>query len=202
MERTMPMTLPRLPYARNALRPHISTKTMNFHYGKHHKAYVTNLNNMIKGTDLEHKNLVRIIRAVANDPDRSGIFNNAAQVWNHTFYWKSMKPGGGGEPGGQIGTMIDRDFGSYKNFAQAFMTAGGTQFGSGWTWLVLNGDKLEVRKTLNAATPLTEEGLTPLLTMDVWEHAYYLDYQNARPTYMATFLEHLVNWSFAEENLG
>ena len=196
----MSITLPDLPFAQNALEPHISANTLSFHHGKHHAAYVANLNNLIKDTDLEGKSLEDIIKAVAGDPAKAGIFNNAAQVWNHTFYWNSMSPNGGGKPGGKIGAAIERDFGSYEEFVKAFTTAGGTQFGSGWAWLVSNNGTLEVRKTPNAETPLTD-GVTPLLTMDVWEHAYYLDFQNARPGYMNAFLAHLVNWDFAEANM-
>ncbi len=196
----MAITLPDLPFAPDALEPHISAHTLSFHHGKHHAAYVTNLGKLIAGTDLEDKTLEDIILSVAGDASKAGIFNNAAQVWNHTFYWHSMTPGGGGKPSGKIGAAIDRDFGSYENFAKEFTTAGGTQFGSGWAWLVSNNGKLEVRKTPNAETPLID-GVIPLITMDVWEHAYYLDFQNSRPGYMNAFLEHLVNWDFAEANL-
>ena len=197
----MAIELPALPYGRGDLAPHISEETLNFHYGKHHNAYVVNLNKLIDGSAHADESLEKIVHASAGDASKAGIFNNAAQVWNHTFYWHSMKPNGGGKPTGKIAELIDRDFGSYDTFANAFKTAGATQFGSGWAWLVINNGKLEVRKTPNAETPLTEAGVTPLLTMDVWEHAYYLDYQNARPSYMDTFLDHLVNWDFANENL-
>jgi len=197
----MAIELPDLPFAQDALEPHISANTLSFHHGKHHNAYVTNLNKMIAGTDLEGKSLEEIILTVNGDASKMGVFNNAAQVWNHTFYWNSMSPNGGGKPSGKIGDAIDRDFGSYDEFAKAFTGAGGTQFGSGWAWLVSNNGKLEVRKTPNAETPLTEKGITPLMTMDVWEHAYYLDFQNSRPGYMNAFLEHLVNWDFAEANM-
>lgn len=197
----MAIKLPDLPFAQDALEPHISANTLSFHHGKHHNAYVTNLNKMIAGTDLEGKSLEEIILTVNGDASKSGVFNNAAQVWNHTFYWNSMSPNGGGKPSGKIGDAIDRDFGSYNEFAKAFTGAGGSQFGSGWAWLVSNNGKLEVRKTPNAETPLTEKGITPLMTMDVWEHAYYLDFQNSRPGYMNAFLEHLVNWDFAEANM-
>lgn len=193
--------LPELPYAKNALAPHISEETINFHYGKHHQAYVTNLNKLIAGTDLEGKSLEDIIKATANDASKTGIFNNAAQVWNHTFYWNSMKPNGGGKPNAALLAKIEADFGSFEAFAEAFKTAGATQFGSGWAWLVLEDGKLKVTKTANAHTPLTTNA-KPLLTMDVWEHAYYLDFQNARPTYMETFLNNLVNWDFVAANLG
>jgi Fe-Mn family superoxide dismutase len=197
---TMTIELPSLPYAKNALEPHISENTLNFHYGKHHQAYVTNLNKLIEGTDLAGKSLEEIIKISAADASKAGIFNNAAQVWNHTFYWNSMKPNGGGKPSGEVLAKIEADFGSFENFVTEFKTAGATQFGSGWAWLVLENGKLKVTKTANAETPLTTLA-KPLMTMDVWEHAYYLDFQNARPTYMETFLDKLVNWDFVVENL-
>jgi Fe-Mn family superoxide dismutase len=197
----MTIQLPELPYARNALAPYISENTLNYHYGKHHQAYVTNLNNLIKGTDLESKNLEEIIKISSQDKSKIAIFNNAAQVWNHTFYWHSMKPNGGGEPNGQILEKIIADFGSFQNFVTDFKNAGATQFGSGWAWLVLEDNKLKITKTANAETPLTSNA-KPLMTMDVWEHAYYLDYQNARPNYIDIFLNHLVNWDFVALNLG
>ncbi|MFT6258645.1 MAG: Fe-Mn family superoxide dismutase [Rickettsiales bacterium] len=196
----MTFELPKLPYAKNALEPHISENTLNFHYGKHHQAYVTNLNKLVDGTDLAGKSLEEVIKISAADSTKDGIFNNAAQVWNHTFYWNSMKPNGGGKPTGDLLAKIEADFGSFENFASEFKTAGATQFGSGWAWLVLEDGKLKVTKTANALTPLTTNA-TPLLTMDVWEHAYYLDFQNARPTYMESFLSNLINWEFAAENL-
>ena len=198
----MAFDLPALPYGRSDLAPHISEETLNFHYGKHHNAYVANLNKLIEGTAHANAALEDIIRASASDPSKAGLFNNAAQVWNHTFYWHSMKSGGGGAPTGKIAELIARDFGSYDKFAEAFKAAGGGQFGSGWAWLVLKNGKLEVTKTPNAETPLTQDDVTPLLTMDVWEHAYYLDYQNARPKYMDVFLDSLVNWDFANQNLA
>jgi Fe-Mn family superoxide dismutase len=198
----MAFTLPDLPYAKDALAPHISSETLEFHHGKHHAAYVKNLNGLVEGTELAPKSLEDVIRETAGKPEQQGIFNNAAQIWNHTFYWQSMRPNGGGQPTGQLAEMIDRDFGSVDAFKDAFAKAGATQFGSGWAWLVMKDGKLEVRKTLNAETPLTEAGITPLLTMDVWEHAYYLDFQNRRPDYISAFLEHLVNWEFAAENLA
>ncbi len=193
----MPFTLPPLPYAQDALEPHISANTLSFHYGKHHQAYVTNLNKLIEGTKLENETLENIILASAKDPAQAGIFNNAAQVWNHTFYWDSMKPNGGGKPTGALLAKIEKDFGGYDKFVEAFKQAGATQFGSGWAWLVLDGDTLKVTKTPNADLPMAH-GQKALLTMDVWEHAYYLDYQNRRPDYIATFLDKLVNWDFAE----
>lgn len=198
----MSFELPALPYAQDALEPHISADTLGFHHGKHHNAYVTNLNNLVAGSDFEGKSLEEIMQETAGDAGKAGIFNNAAQIWNHTFYWHSMAPNGGGKPTGDLAAKIDADFGSFDAFIEAFKTAGATQFGSGWAWLVLDTDgKLKVVKTLNAECPLTD-GQKPLLTMDVWEHAYYLDYQNRRPDYIATFLNSLVNWDFAAENLA
>ncbi len=196
----MAIELPKLPYERNALEPHMSENTLNFHYGKHHQAYVTNLNKLIAGTELEGLELEDIIKKVAGDDSKAGIYNNAAQVWNHTFFWNSMKPNGGGKPSGDVLAKIEADFGSFDKFVEEFKTAGATQFGSGWAWLVLDNGKLKVTKTANAITPLGT-GVTPLLTMDVWEHAYYLDYQNARPGYIEVFLDKLVNWDFVAQNL-
>jgi Fe-Mn family superoxide dismutase len=196
----MAFELPALPYAADALAPHISAETLGFHHGKHHQTYVTNLNKMAGEAGLDGKSLEEVILAVAGDASKMGIFNNAAQVWNHTFYWNSMKPGGGGEPTGDIAAKIKEDFGSYEKFAEEFKTAGATQFGSGWAWLVLDGGQLKVTKTPNAELPMTQKQ-TALLTMDVWEHAYYLDYQNRRPDYMGAFLGNLVNWDFANANL-
>lgn len=196
----MTFTLPDLPYAKNALEPHISANTLDFHHGKHHNAYVVNLNKLIEGTDLAKASLEDIVLKTAGDASKAGIFNNAAQVWNHTFYWHSMKPAGGGKPSGALADAIAKDFGSFDAFVEAFKNAGATQFGSGWAWLVLGKDgKLAVKKTPNAEVPLTQ-GDVPLLTMDVWEHAYYLDYQNKRPDYMTTFMDKLLNWDFAAEN--
>lgn len=197
----MSFTLPALPYARDALAPHISAETLDIHHGKHHAAYVAKLNTLLEGHELAGQSLEDIVKATAGQPAKAGMFNNAAQIWNHTFYWHSMAPNGGGAPGGELATMIDRDFGSLDALKTTFADAGATQFGSGWAWLVLKDGKLEVRKTANAETPLTEAGVTPLLTMDVWEHAYYVDFRNRRPDYIATFLDHLVNWDFAAANL-
>ncbi|WP_373085772.1 superoxide dismutase [Sneathiella sp.] len=194
----MAFQLPELPYEKDALAPHISAKTLEFHHGKHHNAYVTNLNNLL-GDD--SRSLEQIMKDTVSDSGKAGVFNNAAQVWNHTFYWHSMSPKGGGKPSGAVADKINADFGSYDKFVEEFKAAGATQFGSGWAWLVLDGGKLKVTKTPNAHCPLTD-GATPILTMDVWEHAYYLDYQNRRPDYISTFLEHLVNWDFANENLS
>jgi len=197
----MAHTLPELPYASNALEPHISAETLGFHHGKHHAAYVSKMNAAIEGTDKADLSLEELVHKAATDGDQ-GLFNNAAQTWNHTFYWNSMSPNGGGAPTDDLADRIDRDFGSLEGFAKAFADAGATQFGAGWAWLVVKDGKLEVRKTLNAETPLTEEGAAPLLTMDIWEHAYYLDYQNRRPDYIETFLSKLVNWEFAATNLA
>ena len=197
----MAHTLPQLPYAIDALEPHISRSTLEFHHGKHHNAYVTNLNKAIEGTDLDGKSLEEVIASVAVDAGKAGVFNNAAQVWNHSFYWQCMKPGGGGQPTGALLDKINADFGSYDAFVDQFKTAGATQFGSGWAWLVLDNGTLKVTKTANADLPLAH-GQTALLTMDVWEHAYYLDYQNRRPDYMTTYLDKLVNWDFVAANLA
>jgi Fe-Mn family superoxide dismutase len=196
----MTFTLPDLPYAKNALEPHMSAKTFDFHHEKHHLAYVNNLNNLIKDTDLVSKTLEEIIMISAKDSTKVGIFNNAAQVWNHTFFWHSMKPNGGGKPQGALADKINNDFGSYEAFVEQFKTAATTQFGSGWAWLVLDkNNTLKIMKTANAETPLTD-GYKPLITLDVWEHAYYLDYQNRRPDFITTYLESLVNWQFALDN--
>lgn len=196
----MAFELPPLPYDLNALEPHISANTLSFHYGKHHQAYVTNLNGLIEGTDLATKSLEDIIRTTVDDKDKVGVFNNAAQVWNHTFYWHSMSPQGGGKPKGALAERINKDFGSYEEFTKLFKQAGVSQFGSGWAWLVLNKDgKLEIMKTANADLPMVH-GKKALITCDVWEHAYYLDYQNRRPDYVEIFLNHLINWNFAEKN--
>ena len=195
----MSFTLPDLPYAKDALAPHMSAQTFDFHHGKHHQTYVTNLNNLIEGTDYAGKDLVEISK-IAFEKKEMGVFNNAAQVWNHTFFWNSMTPNYAA-PSGDLAAAIDKSFGSLADLKTKFTGAGAMRFGSGWAWLVKNGDKLEVRKTLNAENPITD-GVTPLLTMDVWEHAYYLDYQNRRPDYIGDFLDKLVNWDFANQNLA
>lgn len=197
----MAFELPALPYAKDALQPHISANTFDFHHGKHHNTYVVNLNNMTADTDMASMSLEEIMKATSGDASKAGIFNNAAQVWNHTFFWNSMTPGGGGAPTGAIAAAIDEAFGDYASFAEAFKTAGMTQFGSGWAWLVARGGKLEIVKTPNAECPLTD-GATPILTCDVWEHAYYLDYQNRRPDFLQAFLDNLVNWDFANANFA
>jgi superoxide dismutase, Fe-Mn family len=193
-------TLPPLPFAEGALAPVISANTLGFHYGKHHKAYVDNLNNLVKGTELESATLEAIIKATAGKPDKAGIFNNAAQVWNHTFYWNCLKPNGGGKPTGKIAQMIDSDLGGYDKFRTDFAQTCVTQFGSGWGWLVAEGGKLKLSKTPNAENPMSK-GQTALLTIDVWEHAYYLDYQNRRPDHVNAVIDKLLNWEFAAQNL-
>lgn len=197
----MTFTLPPLPYEKNALEPHISSRTLDFHHGKHHQTYVDNLNKLIANTELENKPLEEIIRLSAQDTAKAGIFNNAAQVWNHTFYWHSLKKEGGGLPQGVLLKRIAQDFGDYDKFKEAFKQAGATQFGSGWVWLVEEKGTLKIVKTGNADLPMIH-GQKALLTCDVWEHAYYLDYQNRRPDYLEVFLNHLVNWDFAAKNLG
>ena len=191
----MAFTLPELPYDKNALAPHISAETLEYHHGKHHAAYVNNLNKLIEGKPEATKSLEEIIKT-----SEGGIFNNAAQIWNHTFYWSSMKPNGGGLPTGDLADAIKRDFGSFEKFAEEFTAAATTQFGSGWAWLVVADGKLSVTKTPNADLPM-KHGQTALLTIDVWEHAYYIDYRNLRPKYIETFLKSLANWDFAAENL-
>jgi len=196
----MTFTLPDLPYSQEALEPHISAKTLSIHHGKHHAAYVNNLNKFLEGNKLEGLSLEEIIVKTAGDDKNIGIFNNAAQVWNHTFYWQSMKPKGGGNPKGALADKIKEDFGSLEKFKEEFKNAATTQFGSGWAWLVLEQGKLKVTKTSNAQTPVAIKGQIPLLTIDVWEHAYYIDYQNKRPDYITVFLDNLANWEFAQEN--
>ena len=186
----MEHTLPDLPYEKNALEPHISAETLDYHHDKHHATYVTNLNNLIKGTEFEDKSLEEI---VASAP-AGGIFNNAAQVWNHTFYFNCMGPNAGGEPTGALADAINAKFGSFADFKQAFTTSAATNFGSGWTWLVMKDGELEIVNTSNAGCPLTD-GVKPLLTVDVWEHAYYIDKRNARPAYLESWWN-LVNWDF------
>jgi len=188
--------LPELPYAMDALEPHISKETLEFHYGKHHATYVTNLNNLIKGTEFEDMPLEEIVKKSSG-----GIFNNAAQVWNHTFYWNGFKPNGGGEPSGALADAINAAFGSFADFKEKFTQSAATNFGCGWTWLVKNADGgLEIVNTTGAGNPMTE-GKTPLLTVDVWEHAYYIDYRNARPKYLEAYWN-LVNWDFVAGNFG
>jgi superoxide dismutase, Fe-Mn family len=196
-----PHILPLLPYAENALEPVITANTLSFHYGKHHKTYIDNLNKLIAGTEYADMHLEKIITSAAGKPDKIAIFNNAAQTWNHTFYWKSLKPGGGGEPPAAMKSKIEASFGSLDTCKKEFAAAAVSQFGSGWAWLVLDAGVLKVVKTANADTPLTL-GLTPLLTIDVWEHAYYLDWQNRRADYVNAVLDKLINWEFALVNAG
>ncbi len=197
----MAYELPELPYDYSALDPVISKNTLEFHHDKHHAGYVTKFNTAVAGTELDEKSLEDVITGIAGDPEKAGLFNNAAQAWNHTFYWNSMKPNGGGTPTGELAAKIDADFGSFDAFVAAFKEAGATQFGSGWAWLVSDNGTLKVTKSGNADTPLTL-GQTPLVTIDVWEHAYYLDYQNKRPAYIDVFIEKLLNWDFAAANFA
>jgi Fe-Mn family superoxide dismutase len=190
--------LPALPYAKDALAPHMSAETFDYHYSKHHQAYVTNLNNLIKGTDFESKSLEDIVKSAP----AGGVYNNAAQVWNHTFFWNCMKPNGGGAPGGALADAINKKWGSLDEFKKAFQASAVGNFGSGWTWLVKKADgSVDIVNMGPAGTPLTT-GDKPVLTVDVWEHAYYIDYRNLRPKFVETFLEHLVNWQFAEANFA
>jgi Fe-Mn family superoxide dismutase len=193
------IVLPPLPYAENALEPVITAKTLSFHYGKHHQTYVDNLNKLIAGTDYSELSLAEIVKGTAGRPERVAIFNNAAQTWNHTFYWNSMTPNGGGEPPAALKQKIEASFGSVEACKKELASVAVSQFGSGWAWLVLEGDKLKVVKTANADDPLTT-GMKPLLTIDVWEHAYYLDYQNRRADYANAVLDKLINWEFALQN--
>jgi Fe-Mn family superoxide dismutase len=192
--------LPPLPYAQEALVPYVSAKTISFHYGKHHQAYVDNLNKLVAGTPWTGQPLDKIIRETAGAADKAAVFNNAAQVWNHTFFWQSMKAGGGGKPTGHLLEQIEKSFPSFDEFKKAFVTAAVAQFGSGWVWLAQEGGALKIIKTSNADTPLAH-GQTALLTCDVWEHAYYLDYQNRRKDFVDAFLDHLANWEFAASQL-
>jgi len=194
-------TLPALPYADNALDPVISANTISFHYGKHHKTYVDNLNNLVKGTEFEGATLEAIVNATAGKADKAAIFNNAAQIWNHTFYWHSMKPHGGGKPTGKLAQMIDASFGSFDEFKKQLSATTVSQFGSGWGWLVADAGALKVVKTANAEVPFTK-GQKPLLTIDVWEHAYYLDHQNKRAAYVDALIDKLLDWDFAAANLA
>ena len=196
-----PLSLPPLPFAENALAPVISAQTLSFHYGKHHAGYVTNLGKLVAGTPLAAQSLEGIILATAGQTDKAAIFNNAAQVWNHNFYWKSLSSKGGGEPPAGLKEKIEAAFGSVDACKKELAAAATTQFGSGWAWLVQDGQKLSVVKTGNAETPFTK-GLKPLLTIDVWEHAYYLDFQNRRPDYVSALLDKLINWEFAAANLS
>lgn len=197
----MAVILPPLPFEKNALEPYISSQTLEYHYGKHHNTYVVNTNNLTKETELENISLEDIIMRSVNDSTKIALFNNAAQVWNHTFYWNSLKPNGGGLPNGAVGQKISADFGSYENFVNLFKEAALAQFGSGWAWLVIDNGKLNIIKTTNADTPIAH-GIKPILCIDVWEHAYYLDYKNARADYTDAVIKNLLNWDFANENLA
>lgn len=197
----MPYELAPLPYDYEALAPHISADTLKFHHDKHHATYVTNYNKMVEGTEYADQAIEDVIRAIAGDSSKTGVFNNAAQAWNHTFYWNCMKPNGGGTPTGALADKINQDFGSFDKFKAEFKTAGTTQFGSGWAWLVLDNGTLKITKTPNADNPLTHNQV-PLLTMDVWEHAYYLDFQNRRPDYEQTFIDSLINWDFVAAQMS
>lgn len=196
----MAFSLTSLPYGRKDLQPFVSEQTIDFHYGKHHQAYVTNLNAIVTGTPNENKSLEELIMLSANNADLAGMFNNAAQVWNHTFFWNCMKPNGGGKPTGKIADLINTAFDSYEKFTEAFKQAALTQFGSGWAWLVQDGSTIKITKTANADLPMAHSQIA-LLTCDVWEHAYYLDYQNRRADFVQTFLDNLVNWEFVNSNL-
>ena len=196
----MPIELPSLPYAVDALEPHVSKTTLEIHHGRHHRAYVEKTQSLVAGTPLAAASLEEIIAKTAGKKAKTALFNNAAQAWNHTFYWSSLSPQGGGAPSGELAELIDRDFTSHAAFVDAFKAAAIGQFGSGWAWLVLDGGRLAIAATSNADTPLARDQV-PLLTVDVWEHAYYLDYQNRRADYVATFLDKLANWDFASRNL-
>ena len=196
----MPFSLPPLPYDLDALAPHVSARTLEFHHGKHHKAYVNTTNGLVAGTPLAQADLVSVIRA-ASGRDQQKLCNQAGQVWNHSFFWRCMAPGGGGRPTGEIGALIERDLGGYDAFAKAFKAEAVGHFASGWAWLVLRDGKLEITSLHDGDAPVADDNLRPVLTLDVWEHAYYLDYQNARAAFVDAFLEHLVNWDFADENL-
>ena len=197
----MAFELPPLPYPTNALEPYTSARPLEFHHGKHHQNYVTTLNKLVEGTPMARMPLEELIRTTYKDEAKTKVFNNAAQVWNHTFFWNSMKPKGGGAPSGDIAKAIERDLGGIDKFEEEFKKAGVDQFGSGWAWLVLEKGKLKISRTLNGVDPLAL-GQTALLACDVWEHAYYLDYQNRRPDFVQAFLDHLVNWDFAAQNLA
>ncbi|MCX7043940.1 MAG: superoxide dismutase [Candidatus Sumerlaeota bacterium] len=192
--------LPQLPYSQDALEPFISSRTISFHYGRHHQTYVDNLNKLIAGTPLAEQPLEKIIQQTSGVADKTAVFNNAAQVWNHTFFWQSMKPNGDGKPSGRLAQMIDKSFGSLDKFKSAFVADALAQFGSGWVWLVQDSDQLKIVKTSNADSPLAH-GQNALLTCDIWEHAYYLDYQNRRKDFVEAFVNHLANWEFAASRL-
>jgi len=198
-----PLTLPPLPWGESDLAPNLSQETISLHYGKHHKAYVDNANRLLANApDLAKLSLEEIVKATAGQADKKGLFNNTAQIWNHTFYWKSLSPKGGGQPTGKLLDMVKSDFGDFAKFREELAKAAVTQFGSGWAWVVVDGGKLKVEQTPNAENPLSSPGKKPLLTIDVWEHAYYVDYRNRRPDYVNAVLDKLINWEFAAANLG
>jgi Fe-Mn family superoxide dismutase len=197
----MAIIFPDLPYGKDVLAPHISATTLEFHHGKHHKTYVDNANKLLAGTELENASPEDIILKTAGDAAKVGIFNNVAQAWNHSFYWQGIKPGGGGLPTGAVAGKINATWGGYEKFVEELKNAGLTQFGSGWAWLVIDQGALKIVKTANADNPLAK-GMKPLLTIDVWEHAYYLDYQNRRADYLASFIDKLINWDFVNANIG
>ncbi len=195
-----PFILPNLPFGKSDFEPHLTAESFDYHHGKHHQTYVTNVNNLLQNEPSWHnQDLEKVI--MASSKSSQAIFNNAAQVWNHSFFWHSIKPNGGGKPNSELLKQIEQDFGSFEDFCTSFKQAATSQFGSGWAWLVWSDNKLQVIKTSNADTPIVN-GITPLLACDVWEHAYYIDYRNKRPDYVATYLEHLVNWEFASSNLN
>ncbi len=197
-----PFVLPALPYKENALEPVISERTLSFHYGKHHRGYLNKLNELVEGTELAEVGIEELIEKTANKADQAAIFNNAAQVWNHTFYWNSLRPAGGGQPAGSIAKRIVADFGSFENFVKQFSEMGAAQFGSGWVWLVEEDGVLKIIRTSNAENPISQKKGRAILVLDVWEHAYYLDYQNRRLDYLKVIIDKLINWEFAEENLN
>ena len=197
----MAFELPPLPYPKDGLEPHMSSRTLEFHHGKHHQAYVTTLNKLVEGTPFAKQSLEEVIRATAKDESKTAIFDNAAQSWNHSFFWRCMRPRGGGKPSGDLLQRVEQSFGGFDKFKEEFKNAATTQFGSGWAWLVLDGGALKVTKTPDAVNPLAR-GQTALLTCDVWEHAYYLDFQNRRPDFVQTFLDHLVNWELVAKNMS
>ena len=196
----MSFELPSLPYANDALAPYMSAETLDFHHGKHHQTYVTNLNNLIKDTDLQNSSLEEIVVKSSKDSSMAGIFNNAGQHWNHILFWQCMKPNGGGSIPSELEKKLNEDFGSVDKFKEAFIQAGTTQFGSGWAWLAVNNGKLVVTKSANASNPLVD-GMKPILGCDVWEHSYYIDYRNRRPDYLKAFLDNLVNWEFVASQI-
>lgn len=197
----MAFELPTLPYAQDALEPHVSAKTLSFHHGKHHQAYINKTNELVAGTELEGKSIEEVIAAAKSSGNQT-LFNQSAQVWNHTFFWNCMTPNGGGKPSGAVAEAIEKSFGSYDEFATKFKNMAVGNFGSGWTWLVKTANGVEITNTDDGDTPLVKDGQTPLLTIDVWEHAYYLDYQNRRPDFVQAFLDNLVNWDFVNQNFS